>query len=182
MPTSLALKRSGKFFQVTIFFFGTPSEMWLNYSFEKVFGILKPLNSETGQFYFDFLLEKLAQPEFLPRALFDKFNIELLATTDSVISDLGYHEEINNSDWNGRIIPTYRPDSVVDPEFPNFKINLQNLAELTGEDTYSWSGYLTAHRARRLFFKKMGATSTDHGHPSARTENLSKSESENYLK
>ena len=172
-----------KIFSSNYFLFrGTPSEMWLNYSFEKVFGILKPLNSETGQFYFDFLLEKLAQPDFLPRALFDKFNIELLATTDSVMSDLDYHEKINNCGWNGRIIPTYRPDEGVDPEFSNFKINLQNLAELTGEDTYSWSGYLAAHRARRSFFKKMGATSTDHGHPSARTENLSKSESEKLFK
>ena len=71
------------------------------------------------------------QPDFLPRALFDKFNIEFLATTDA-ISDLDHHEDIKNSGWNGQIIPTYRPDSVVDPEFTNFKVNLQRLAELTG--------------------------------------------------
>ena len=156
--------------------------MWLNYSFEKVFGISKPLNSETGEYYYDFLQEKLSQPEFLPRALFDKFNIELLATTDSAISDLKHHNEINDCVWDGKIIPTYRPDNVVNPEFANFKANLKKLAELTGEDTYSWSGYLAAHRARRLFFKKMGATSTDHGHPSASTENLSKSEAEKLFK
>ena len=171
----LASRDIWKIFSDNYYLFrGTPSAMWLNYSFEKVFGMSKPLNAETGEFYFDFLQEKLAQPDFLPRALFDRFNIELLATTDSVISDLDCHEVIKNSCWNGRIIPTYRPDDVVDPEFSNFKINLQKLSELTGEDTYSWSGYLAAHRARRLFFKKMGATATDHGHPSARTENLPK--------
>ena len=167
-----------KFSENYYLFRGTPTAMWLDYSFEKVFGISKPLNSETGEFYYDCLQEKLNQPDFLPRALFDKSNIELLATTDSVISDLDHHEDIKNSGWNGQIIPTYRPDSVVDPEFKNFKVNLEKLAELTREDTYSWSGYLAAHRARRLFFKKMGATATDHGHPTARTENLSQSEAE----
>jgi len=156
--------------------------MWLNYSFEKVFEITKPLNSETGEFYFDFLQEKLAQPDFLPRTLFGKFNIELLATTDSAISNLKYHDEINDCIWDGKVIPTYRPDNVVDPELANFKVNLKKLSELSGEDTYCWSGYLAAHRARRAFFKKMGATATDHGHPSARTENLSKSEAEKLFK
>ena len=159
-------------------FRGTPSEMWLNYSFEKVFGLSKPLNSKNAEFHFDFLQEKLVKPDFLPRALFDKFNIELLATTDSAISELEYHEKINNSSWNGRVIPTYRPDSVVDPEHSEFQNNLRKLAELTGEDVYSWSGYIAAHRVRRLFFKNMGATATDHGHPSARTENLTKIEAE----
>ena len=163
-------------------FRGTPSEIWLNYSFEKVFGISKPLNSETGEFYFDFLQDRLNEPDFLPRALFDRFNIEILATTDSAISNLEYHDEINDCVWDGKIIPTYRPDNVVDPELANFKANLKKLSELSGEDTYSWSGYLAAHRARRSFFKKMGATATDHGHPSARTENLSKSEAEKLFK
>ena len=163
-------------------FRGTPSEMWLNYSFEKVFGISKPLNSETGEFYYDFLQDKLNQPDFLPRALFDKFNIELLATTDTALSDLKYHHEINDCIWNGKIIPTYRPDNVVDPEFANFKASVKKLADLTGQDTYSWTGYLAAHRARRSFFKKMGATATDHGHPSAHTENLSTSEAEKLFK
>ena len=163
-------------------FRGTPSEIWLNYSFEKVFGISKPLNSETGEFYFDFLQDRLNEPDFLPRALFGRFNIEILATTDSAISNLEYHDEINDCVWDGKIIPTYRPDNVVDPELANFKANLKKLSELSGEDTFSWSGYLAAHRARRLFFKKMGATATDHGHPSARTENLSKSEAEKLFK
>jgi len=163
-------------------FRGTPSEIWLNYSFEKVFGISKPLNSETGEFYFDFLQDRLNEPDFLPRALFDRFNIEILATTDSAISNLEYHDEINDCVWDGKIIPTYRPDNVVDPELANFKANLKKLSELSGEDTFSWSGYLAAHRARRSFFKKMGATATDHGHPSARTENLSKSEAEKLFK
>ena len=159
-------------------FRGTPTAIWLDYSFEKVFGISEPLTSENSDIYFESILEKLNQPEFLPRALFDRFNIEMLATTDSAISDLENHDEINNSAWDGRVIPTYRPDSVIDPEHSEFKNDLHKLGVLTGENSFSWKGYLAAHRARRLFFKKKGATATDHSHPSARTENLSNTEAE----
>ena len=132
--------------------------------------------------YYNHIEEKLSKPEYLPQALFDKFNIEVLSTTDSAISDLSQHIKINKSNWEGRIIPTYRPDNIIDPETLEFKKNLTKLGELTNEDTNSWDGYLKAHRSRRFFFKKMGATATDHGHSSARTENLSHKEAEQLYK
>jgi len=171
-----------KFCENYYLFRGTPTAMWLDYSFEKVFEIFEPLTPENSEFYFDQIEEKLTLPNFLPRALFDSFKIEALATTDAALSDLKHHTNIKNSSWNGKVIPTYRPDSVVDPEFSGFRKNLIRLGELTGEDTSSWEGYLTAHRLRRKFFKEVGATATDHGHPSARTENLSLAEAETLFK
>ena len=171
-----------KFSENYYLFRGTPTAMWLDYSFEKVFGITDPLTPATSEYYYNRIEEKLSKPEYLPRALFDKFNIEVLSTTDSAISDLSQHIKINKSNWEGRIIPTYRPDNIIDPETLEFKKNLTKLGELTNEDTNSWDGYLKAHRSRRLFFKKMGATATDHGHTSARTENLSHKEAEQLYK
>ena len=159
-------------------FRGTPSAMWLDYSFEKVFGLSKPLSSFNSDYYFDTIQKKLSQKEFLPRSLFDKFNIEVLATTDSAISELEHHQSLKYCSWDARIIPTYRPDGIINPELNEFNSNLVSLGELTGEDTASWKGYIKAHQSRRLFFKEMGATATDHGHPSARTENLSQAEAE----
>ena len=159
-------------------FRGTPTKMWLDYSFEKVFGLTEPLTPKNSDLYFDFIEEKLTRPEFLPRVLFERFNIDALATTDPAISKLEHHNSLKNCSWDGQIIPTYRPDSIIDPEFDGFKDNLEKLGELTGEDIDTWDGYKKAHRSRRLFFKDMGATATDHGHPSARTENLSFSEAE----
>ena len=115
---------------------------------------------------------------FLPRALFDRFDVELLATTDTATDDLGWHSQICDSDWDGNIITTYRPDAIIDPEFEGFAANLVRLGEMTGEDTASWDGYLAAHRSRRAFFKRFGATATDHGHASARTTNLPPAEAE----
>jgi glucuronate isomerase len=110
--------------------------------------------------------------------LFERFNIEVIATTESPLDDLKWHEMIRDSGWQGRVITAYRPDPVIDPEFEGFQANLQRFAEITGEDAFSWSGYLAAHRKRRGYFRSYGATSTDHGHPSARTANLPPHEAE----
>ena len=156
-------------------FRGTPSSIWLNHSFEHVFGIDaygETLSADTADAYYDHIDAKLAEDAFRPRALFDRFGIETLATTEGALDDLRWHKMIADSDWNGRVITTYRPDAVVDPEFEGFADNVALLGEITGEDTSSWNGYLNAHRLRRAFFKTMGATASDHGHPTARTEDL----------
>lgn len=152
---------------------GTPSAMWLNHSFEHVFGLDVPLSAETADMYYDHIDAKLAQDDFRPRALFDRFKIEALATTEGALDDLKWHRQIRESGWQGRVITTYRPDAVVDPEFEGFADNVAELGAITGEDTAMWDGYLNAHRARRAYFKEFGATASDHGHPTARTEDLS---------
>ena len=150
-------------------FRGTPTRIWLDHVFGTVFGLDERLTSESADRYFDRIAACLAQPEFRPRALFERFNIEVMATTESPLDPLDYHQRIRASGWQGRIITAYRPDPVVDPEFDGFATNVAQLGALTGENTATWSGYLAAHRKRREFFKSMGATSTDHGHRTALT-------------
>ncbi|MBL4808227.1 MAG: glucuronate isomerase [Rhodobacteraceae bacterium] len=151
---------------------GTPSRLWLDYSFENTFGLTERLNADTADSYYDHIADCLTKPEFRPRALFDKFNIEVIATTESPLDDLRWHDMIRKSDWNGRVVTAYRPDNVIDPEFDGFTKNVEQLGALTKCDTTTWQGYLEAHRVRRAFFKSYGATSTDHGHATARTEDL----------
>ena len=153
-------------------FRGTPSRMWMDFVFQKVFGLEERFSAETADKYFDVISEKLKSPEFLPRALFERFNIELLATTDSPLDSLAEHKAIRESGWKGRIIPAFRPDPVVDPEFAGFKDNIAKLGEQTNEDTSTWSGYLAALRKSRARFRSLGCTSTDHGHPTAQTADL----------
>ena len=153
-------------------FRGTPSRIWLDHVFAEVFGIDVALDASSADFYFDRINEALTTPEFRPRALFERFNIELLATTEGAHEPLDHHEAIRRSGWSGRVITTYRPDAVVDPEHEDFKEALHRFGDLTGEDVYSWSGYLRAHRKRRADFRAAGATATDHGHPTAKTADL----------
>ncbi|WP_266183728.1 glucuronate isomerase [Dyella humicola] len=157
-------------------FRGTPSSMWLNHVFHDVFGLRVRLDASTSDQYYDHITEALQQPAFRPRALFERFNIELIATTESPLDPLLHHAAIRESGWGGRVITAYRPDPVVDPEHEQFPFALKAFGEITGEDVYSWSGYLRAHRQRRDYFARAGATSTDHGHPSAATANLSPAE------
>ena len=154
-------------------FRGTPSRMWLDHVFAEVFGIDVVLNSDTAADYYQHMQGKLQSAAFLPRSLFERFNIEVLATTESPLDDLRHHQRIADSGWTGKVITAFRPDPVLDPEYEGFHGNLETLAALTGEDTQSYSGYLAALRQRRDYFKRHGATSTDHGHPSARTADLS---------
>ncbi len=159
-------------------FRGTPTRLWLDFSFQTLFGMTERLSGKTADLYYDTISEKLATPEFRPRALYDRFKLEVLATTDSPLDTLADHGAIRDSGWHGRILPTFRPDSVVDPAFAGFTENLARLGERSGEDTSTWKGYLRALRAERARFKTMGATATDHGHPTARTANLDSGDAE----
>jgi glucuronate isomerase len=154
-------------------FRATPSRLWLDHVFAKVFGLTVQLESDSADVYFDTINAALARPQFRPRALYDAFGIEVLATTEGALDSLRHHQAILASGWKGRVITTFRPDDVTDPERAEFAPNVSTLGDLTGEDTANWGGYLAALEKRRAFFRKLGATATDHGHPTAATANLS---------
>ena len=154
-------------------FRGTPSWLWLNHVFKAVFGIEERLSADNADKYYDAIGAKLATDAFKPRALFERFKIEVIATTESPTDTLEHHQKIRASGWKGKVITAYRPDPVIDAEHEQFKGALARFAELTNEDVTSWSGYLAAHRKRRAVFAEMGATSSDHGHPTAATADLS---------
>ena len=157
-------------------FRGTPTRLWLDYAFQELFGLKERLSGDNADSYYEIIDKALQTPEFLPRALFDRFRIEVLSTTDAATDSLQFHQKIRASGWKGRVLPTFRPDSVVDAEYLGFQDNLKLLGEVSGEDVSSWKGYLNALRKRRAFFKDNGATATDHGHLTALTADLPWSE------
>ncbi len=159
-------------------FRGTPSGLWLDYVFHFVFGIEKRLSADTADEYYDTIDAALKSDEYRPRSLFDRFNIEVLATTESPIDTLEHHRAIRDSGWTGRVITAFRPDPVVDPEFEGFADNIAVLGEMTGFDCGDYGQYLQALRSRRDFFRSAGATSSDHGHPTAATADLGPKEAE----
>lgn len=160
-------------------FAGTPSGYWLDSVFANVFGFNEKLCGDNADQYFEKITAALQTDEFRPRALLDKFNIELIATTEGALDDLPHHRKLAGTAFAERVITTFRPDDVVDASREDFQENLQKLAELTGEDTAHWQGYLDAIRNRRDYFRREGrATATDHGHPTALTADLSKGDCE----
>ncbi len=159
-------------------FRGTPTQMWLDHAFDELFGMTERLSAKNADLYYEAISTKLASAEFRPRALFDRFHIEVLATTNSPLEALEHHAAIRASTWKARILPTFRPDSVVDPEFAGFRENIERLGEMTGEDTSHWQGYLRSLEQTRQRFKDLGCTATDHGHPTAGTADLNSSAAE----
>lgn len=159
-------------------FRGTPTRLWLDYAFEKQFGLKDRLSPDNADAYYDMIDKALQTPAFRPRALYEQFNIEVLSTTDTPLDTLEFHKAIKESGWKARILPTFRPDSVIDAEYAGFTRNIEKLGEISGESIGTFKGYLNALRNRRAFFKSMGATATDHGHLTALTADLDSSAAE----
>ena len=159
-------------------FRGTPCRIWLDHTFTEVFGLDRPFGPDSADYYYDAINQKLAQPAFRPRALFERFNIEVIATTEHSVDPLTHHDAISASGWKGRVVTTLRPDEITDPDHDQFAASVKRIGELSGEDTGSWKGFLRAIENRRAFFRARGATATDHGHPTARTADLSPAEAD----
>lgn len=159
-------------------FRGTPTGIWLAQELYEVFGIEKKLTSATAQAIYDQIEARLASPEFRPRVLFERFNIEVLCTTDAATDTLVYHQAIRESGWNGDVRPTFRPDAVVDVLTPGWRDDINRLSEVSGIAVDSYARFIQALEERRAFFRAMGAIATDHGVETARTAELSVAEAE----
>ena len=159
-------------------FAGTPTGAWIQHEFVAVFGVDEKLNGESSQRIYDRIEEKLQTPEFMPRAMFNSFNIEVLTTTDAAGDSLEYHKKIRDSGWNGKIIPCFRPDAVINMRSKSWRENINALSEVSGIDIDSYYNFIKALENRREFFKLMGATSTDHAVVIPYTEKLSEHEAE----
>ncbi len=175
-------KKVWKIFAENYYLFaGTPSGVWLDYEFAKVFGIKEKLNGVNAGRIFDEINEKLNTDEYLPRALYDRFKIEVLSTTDAATDSLNEHKDIRESGWKSRIIPCFRPDAVTNISDPNWKNNINLLGELVGDEITSYKKYIEAIKKRREYFMANGATSTDHGVLTPYTHKLSDKEAEKYF-
>jgi glucuronate isomerase len=145
-------------------FRGTPSRYWLEHELVEVFGVDLVPSAETADAIYDQIAACVADPQFRPRALLDRFNIEVISTTDSATSDLQHHAKLAADGLGERVFPTFRPDAVAYLDRPNWHADIAELARVSGVDTSSYDGFLEALRTRRAAFVEAGARATDHGH------------------
>lgn len=159
-------------------FRGTVMRLWLEETMSSLFGIDRPLSEANADETYDSIAGQLARPEMRPRALYRRFGLELLATTDSPLDDLAAHAALReDASWEGRVVPTFRPDALTDPyRSSRWGDLLDRLAVVSGIDTGTYGGYIAALESRRAAFKLLGATATDHGHCSAVALDLSERE------
>jgi glucuronate isomerase len=153
-------------------FLGTPTGYWLDHELHELFGVRTGLTAATASHIYDQIAERLRSPEFLPRALFDRFGIEVLATTDGASDSLEHHRALRESGWQGRVIPTFRPDALFHVAEPEWPAAVAALSAASGAPINSFPDFLAALAARRARFRQMGATATDHAVVAPRTEAL----------
>ena len=158
---------------------GTPVKFWMESELVDVFGIDVVPSAQTADEIYDAICEKLTAPEFLPRALYESFSIEFLASTDDPSDDLRHHIKLaNDPTWAGRVAPTFRPDKYLEPATQGWNGLVDTLGEVSGIDTGSYLGWVAAMENRRAFFKANGAVSTDHSHRDVRIEPIGDAEAE----
>ena len=159
-------------------FRGTPTGTWLRDELTGVFGIDLKINGENAPAIYDAIAAQLETPEFQPRRLFERFNIEVLSTTDAATDTLEPHQTIRESGWSGRVIPAFRPDAVVNLETEGWLDNIRRLSEVSGIEVTGYAAFVRALEQRRAFFKTQGAVATDHAALTAYTERLLPQEAE----
>lgn len=157
-------------------FRGTPSRYWLEHELVEVFGVRVQPSAETADEIYDQLAATLSDPDFRPRALLRRFNIELISTTDPATSDLRHHARLREDGLGDRVIPTFRPDAVVHVTGEGWREHVEELGKLTGFDTSAYPGFLDALRKQREAFIRAGALATDHGHLGTDTTPLNDTE------
>lgn len=160
-------------------FRGTPSRFWLESELSEIFGVTVRPSPDTADAIYDQVAEALARPEFRPRALFERFRIEVLATTDDPADDLSAHAALAaDPSFAGRVVPTFRPDKYLEPLSPGWADRVAVLGKLADTDVDTFAGYLAALEVRRRYFVEHGATSADHSHADVRTDPLEPHEAE----
>jgi glucuronate isomerase len=156
---------------------GTPVRYWLEAEFAEIFDLRERPSADTADRLFDALSVKLAEDAYRPRALYRRFDIAVLATTDDPASDLSTHAALRSDPgWDGRVIPTFRPDRYLEPAQPGWREALDKLARAAGTDTGTYRGFIEALEQRRRYFIAHGAVSADHSHADARTDPLEEAE------
>lgn len=153
-------------------FRGTPTGLWLTEELIRVFGVEEKLAGENAQEIYDHLEAQISKPEFSPRALFERFDIEVLCTTDSATDTLEQHRSLREEGWGGSVRPTFRPDALTNLMTPGWRQQVEELANVSGIDITGYKQFIEAFEERRSFFKEMGATATDQSAVTPRTERL----------
>lgn len=143
---------------------GTASGYWLTHELVTLFGIDAEPSRATADAIYDSIASRLAEAAYRPRALFERFGIEVLATTDDPLDDLAAHAALaRDPSFTGRVLPTFRPDAYLDPMAPDFFERVERLTATNGTAVDDFAGYLESLEARRAHFIAHGAVSADHG-------------------
>lgn len=137
--------------------------VWMEAELVEIFGVDVRPSAETADAIYD-TIATLAQPDFRPRQLMDRFDIAFMATTDDPCDDLAYHQQLAaDPTFPRRVAPTFHPDRYLEPARDGWSGLVDNLAAVSGIETETYDGWVQAMENRRAYFdqrRRLG----DHAH------------------
>jgi glucuronate isomerase len=144
-------------------FGGNPTYEWIHLDLRRRFGIQELISKQTADDIWDKTAALLEDESMTPQNLIKYMRIELICTTDEPTSDLQLHEKAKKELEKPIILPTWRPDKVMNIEDSIWKEFLEELGRKAGEDTSQLKGLIAALEKRHKYFAEHGCISSDHG-------------------
>lgn len=144
--------------------FRNPLYHWTHMELLNPFGIKQLLTPYSAKTIFDTCNEKLKQPEFSTQGILNHFKVTHLCTTDDPSDDLKYHKDLQASNFETPVYPTFRADKGIYVDDPaEFNAWLHKIEAVNDKNIKSYTDYLEALKMRHDFFHKMGGRLSDQG-------------------
>lgn len=141
-----------------------PLYHWSHLELKRYFDIDVLLNEDTARDVWDEANERLAQPELSAHGILQRFNVEVVCTTDDPVDDLAAHQAIAESGLATKVAPAFRPDALLKIDDPAFFAGyLEKLSHASGVDVSTYGGLRTAVEMRHEYFHDSGCRLSDHG-------------------
>ncbi len=143
-------------------FAGNPTYEWIHLDLRRRFGTQELISKQTADDIWDKTAALLEDDSMSPQNLIRYMRIELMCTSDEPTSDLRLHEKAKNELEKPIILPTWRPDKLMNIENKTWKSFIKELGKITNEDTGKLSGLLSALEKRHNYFDEHGCIASDH--------------------
>lgn len=171
-----------KWAETVPYLIGNPLFHWTHLELRTYFDFHEMLTKDNAEHVWNLCNEKLQSPEFSARNLIKRSNVEMVGTTDAPADDLHFHAEIKKSGFSTKVLPTYRPDQVLNIEADNFKENVEKVGKAAGVSITSFASMKDAVKQRLEHFKANGCVESDHGLQSVCYVECTEQDAENALK
>ena len=142
---------------------GNPLYHWTHLELQRYFDIKEPLNRRSAA---DIWREANRQiennPDFSVLGIFKKFRVYAVGTTDDPADSLEWHARAKGL-HETMVLPSFRPDRVLNIEKPDFPAYITRLGAAAGKSVDTVDELLAALCDRIAFFDRMGCRAADHG-------------------
>jgi len=139
---------------------GNPVYHWCHLELKRFFNIDEVLNEKNAKVIYDKaneLIKNIRSRDFIINS-----KVDIICTTDDPLDDLHYHKLLKQEEKRFQVLPSFRPDSVLNIEFnDNFLTWINKLAKITSVPITSLVALENALEKRVIYFNEVGCKVAD---------------------